>query len=76
MKLTVPAIRVAEPDPARQEAFEHTVLLLEAIDALLAEATALTMTVPAPASQASQAICARPGHHGGRGPRRPISPSA
>jgi hypothetical protein len=64
MKLTVPAIRVAEPDPARQQAYEHTVVLLEAIDTLLAET----------AAQARN--CTRPGQHGGRGPRRPISPAA
>jgi hypothetical protein len=63
MKLTVPAIRVAEPDPARLEASEHTVLLLQAIDAILAEST-----LPAG--------CLRSGQHGGRGPRRPITPAA
>jgi hypothetical protein len=85
MKLTVPAIRVAEPDPARQEASEHTVLLLASIDALLAETvtsttvtsttvtSTMTMTVPAPAPPAS---CSRPGHHGERGPRRPVPPAA
>jgi hypothetical protein len=63
MKLTVPAIRVAEPDLARLEASEHTVLLLQAIDAILAETT-------------SPSGCVRSGQHGGRGPRRPVSPAA
>lgn len=37
MKLTVPAIRAAEPNARRQEVSEQTGLLLDAIDALLAE---------------------------------------
>jgi len=73
MKLTVPAVRVAETDPARREASEHTVFLLETIDALLAETMALTMAMTGPPSPAG---CSRPGHHGERGPGRPISPAA
>jgi hypothetical protein len=38
MKLTVPAIRVTAPDDQRQGSAQETVHLLEAIDALLAEA--------------------------------------
>jgi hypothetical protein len=37
MKLTVPAIRAAEPNAHRQEVSEQTGLLLDAIDTLLAE---------------------------------------
>jgi hypothetical protein len=37
MKLTVPAIRAAEPNARRQEVSEQTGLLLDAIDTLLAE---------------------------------------
>ena len=37
MKLTVPAIRPAEPDAHRQQVSEQTAELLSAIDALLAE---------------------------------------
>jgi hypothetical protein len=37
MKLTVPAIRAAEPNARRQEVSEQTGVLLDAIDALLAE---------------------------------------
>jgi hypothetical protein len=40
MKLTVPAIRAAEPDPDREGAAEETKELLDAIDALLAESIA------------------------------------
>ena len=39
MKLTVPAIRPAEPDAHHREVSQHTVELLNAIDALLAEST-------------------------------------
>lgn len=42
MKLTVPAIRAAEPDAHRQEVSEHTGQLLDAIDTLLAESLATT----------------------------------
>jgi hypothetical protein len=42
MKLTLPAIRPAEPDPHRQEVSEHTLGLLGQIDALLAESLATT----------------------------------
>jgi len=72
MKLTLPAIRVAEPDPARREASEHTVLLLEAIDALLSEAMAPPGAAPSPAPGAA---CTRSGQHRSRGPRRPVSPA-
>ena len=41
MKLTVPAIRAAEPDTRRQEASALTLQLLEAIDALIAETTSI-----------------------------------
>jgi len=37
MKLTVPAIRAAEPNARRQEVSEQTGVLLDAIDTLLAE---------------------------------------
>jgi hypothetical protein len=37
MKLTVPAIRPAEPNARRQEVSEQTGVLLDAIDTLLAE---------------------------------------
>ena len=37
MKLTVPAIRAAEPNPRRREVSEQTGVLLDAIDTLLAE---------------------------------------
>ena len=37
MKLTVPAIRAAEPNAHRQEVSEQTGVLLDAIDTLLAE---------------------------------------
>jgi hypothetical protein len=37
MKLTVPAIRAAEPNARRQEVSEQTSVLLDAIDTLLAE---------------------------------------
>jgi len=37
MKLTVPAIRAAEPNARRQEVSEQTGVLLDAIDNLLAE---------------------------------------
>jgi len=37
MKLTVPAIRPAEPNAHRQEISEQTGVLLDAIDSLLAE---------------------------------------
>ncbi len=40
MKLTVPAIRAAEPNTRRQEVSEQTGLLLDAIDTLLAELAA------------------------------------
>jgi hypothetical protein len=40
MKLTVPAIRAAGPDPDREDAAEETRELLDAIDALLAESMA------------------------------------
>jgi len=38
MKLMVPALKPADQGLSRQEASQHTVELLEAIDALLAEA--------------------------------------
>lgn len=37
MKLLVPAVRASEPDAHRQEVADHTMELLGAIDALLAE---------------------------------------
>jgi hypothetical protein len=37
MKLTIPAIRAAEPNARRQEVSEQTGVLLDAIDTLLAE---------------------------------------
>jgi hypothetical protein len=37
MKLTVPAIRAAEPNARRQQVSEQTGVLLDAIDTLLAE---------------------------------------
>ena len=40
MKLTVPAIRAAEPNAHRQEVFVQTSELLAAIDSLLAESLA------------------------------------
>ena len=40
MKLTVPAIRVVEPVPNRDDADKETKELLDAIDALLAESMA------------------------------------
>lgn len=49
MKLMLPAVRVAEPDTHRQEVSEHTVELLDVIDALLAESfTAAPTWAPAP----------------------------
>jgi len=41
MKLTLPAVRPAEPDAHRQEVSEHTLELLGTIDALLAESFSL-----------------------------------
>jgi len=67
MKLTVPAIRVAEPDAQRLEAAEHTVQLLREIDALLAEII-LPASVPAAHGGGPRAA--------GHGPRRPVSPAA
>ena len=37
MKLTVPAIRPAEPNARRQEVYEQTGVVLDAIDTLLTE---------------------------------------
>jgi hypothetical protein len=37
MKLTVPAIRAAEPNARRQEVYEQTGVVLDAIDTLLTE---------------------------------------
>jgi hypothetical protein len=44
MKLTVPAVRAAEPIARRQGVSEHTGELLDEIDALLAE----SLTTPRP----------------------------
>lgn len=41
MKLTLPAVRPREPDAHHQEVSEHTLELLDAIDALLAESSSL-----------------------------------
>ncbi|HTW07671.1 MAG TPA: hypothetical protein VME46_09180 [Acidimicrobiales bacterium] len=83
MKLTVPAIRIEEPDPAREAANEHTALLLDAIDALLAESMALASVMPMPAaalpvspSGVAPAFCPRSSHRNSRGPRRPVTPAA
>ncbi len=39
MKLTLPALRPAEPNTHHQEVSEHTLEILDAIDALLAESS-------------------------------------
>jgi hypothetical protein len=75
MKLTVPAIRPAEPNARRREVSEQTGTLLEAIDSLLAELA----TASAYDSKRSLAAASMGAHQlanrAGRG-ARPVPPAA
>jgi hypothetical protein len=84
MKLTVPAIRAAEPNARRQEVAQQTSVLLDAIDTLLAELAGPSSHGAKTGSRASirgtreLATCAlidasaRPAHHSAS----PVPPAA